>query len=137
MGKWLGSEEQGNSQEWTGFLDQGIKIEGTLDIAGTFRVDGEVSGTIRCKDRLIVGEKALVEGEIESAIVLVAGRINGIVRTSNRVEIGPSGVIEGEIHTPTLVIEAGGVVEGRCYMKSEPKKAEANAPISLTAQPQN
>lgn len=137
MGKWIGNDKPEGSQEWTGFIDQGVKIEGTLDVAGTFRVDGHVNGTIRCKDRLIIGEKALVEGEIEGGVVLVAGRVKGTVRTTNRLELAPSGVIEGEIHTPTLVIEAGGVIEGSCHMKSAPEKKAEPAPITFTTQPQN
>ena len=136
MGKWIGNDKPEGAQEWTGFIDQGVKIEGTLEVSGTFRVDGHVSGTIRCKDRLIIGEKAVVEGEIEGGVVLIAGRVNGTVRTSNRLELAPSGVIEGEIHTPTLVIEAGGVIEGRCHMKSGAKKSTEPAPITLRTQPQ-
>jgi cytoskeletal protein CcmA (bactofilin family) len=139
MGKWIGNNKPEGAEEWTGFIDQGVKVEGTLEISGTFRVDGHIVGTIRCKDRLIIGEKALVEGDVESAIVLLSGKVQGSVRTTNRLEVSPTGVIEGEAHTPTLVIEAGGVIEGRCHMKSEPKKAEAASAsdIHLNPQPQN
>ena len=93
MGQWLGANKPAGADEWIGFLDQGVMLEGTLELAGTFRIDGTVKGIIRCKDRLIVGESARLEGEIESAIVSVAGRINGTVRGTNRVEILPSGVV--------------------------------------------
>ena len=57
MGKWLGSNKPpAGADEWIGFLDRGVKLEGTLELAGTFRIDGEVKGTVRCKERLIVGE---------------------------------------------------------------------------------
>lgn len=136
MAKWLGSNKApAGADEWIGFLDQGVKLEGTLELAGTFRVDGELKGTVRCKERLIVGENARVEGEIESAIVSVAGKINGKVSGANRVEILPSGVIEGEVHTPCLVIEAGGVLDGRCHMRAEPKPAPAPKPLGLAPQP--
>jgi cytoskeletal protein CcmA (bactofilin family) len=135
MGKWLGSNKPpAGSEEWIGFLDRGVKLEGTLELAGTFRIDGEVKGTVRCKERLIVGENGYLEGEIECTIVSVAGKINGKVTGSNRVEILPSGVVEGEVHTPCLVIEAGGVLEGRCHMRAETKAAPAPKPIPLTAQ---
>lgn len=135
MGKWLGANKPPpGADEWIGFLDRGVKLEGTLELAGTFRVDGEVKGKVRCKERLIVGENARVEGELECAVVSVAGRINGTVKGTNRVEILPSGAIEGEVHTPCLVIEAGGVLDGRCHMKPPPKGAPAKSP-ALTPQP--
>jgi len=138
MGKWIGGNKPAGAEEWIGFLDQGVELEGTLNLSGTFRIDGHVKGTVRCKDRLIIGEKALVEGEIDSVTVTVAGKVHGIVRASTRLEITPSGVIEGEIHTPTLVLEAGGVIEGRCHMKADAKAAAPAAKgLRLTPQTQN
>jgi len=32
------------------------------------------------------------------------------------VEIQAKGVVTGEIHTPCLVIEPGGIFDGRCHM---------------------
>ena len=137
MGKWMGGSKPEGAEEWTGFLDQGVKIEGTLEISGTFRVDGQVVGTVKCKDKLIVGEKAHIEGEIESSVVMVAGKVTGTVRGTSRIEIAPSGLIEGEVYTSTLVIEAGGVIEGRCHMRSEPKQFEAASGLELNPQPQS
>ena len=66
MGKWVGSNKPPEgSDEWIGFLDRGVRVEGTLELGGTFRVDGEIKGTVRCKERLIVGKSGYVEGEIE------------------------------------------------------------------------
>ena len=46
----------------------------------------------------------------------------------DRVEILPSGVVEGEVYTPSLVIEAGGVLEGHCHMRADGKPAKAVRP---------
>lgn len=138
MGKWLGSNKPpAGSDEWIGFLDQGVKLEGTLELLGTFRIDGEVKGTVRCKERLIVGENGRVEGEVEGAIVTVSGKIQGTVKGTQRVEILPSGAVEGEVYTSCLVIEAGGVVDGHCHMKTQVRGAPATAKpaLPLAAQP--
>jgi cytoskeletal protein CcmA (bactofilin family) len=48
MGKWLGTNKPPDgADEWIGFLDQGVKLEGTLELTGTFRVDGEVHGALQ------------------------------------------------------------------------------------------
>ncbi|MFQ5696452.1 MAG: polymer-forming cytoskeletal protein [Terriglobia bacterium] len=136
MGKWLGSNKPPpGAEEWIGFLDRGVKLEGTLELAGTFRIDGEAKGTIRCKERLIVGETGRLEGEVEGTLVSVAGKIKGTVRSTNWVEILPSGAVEGEVHTPCLVIEAGGVLDGRCHMRADAKPAPATESVSLRPQP--
>src|SRR3989304_208818 len=109
MGKWLGSNKPpAGADEWIGFLDRGVKLEGALGLAGTVRIDGGGEGTVGGKERLIVGENGRLEGEIEGSLISVSGKIKGTVRATNRVELLPSGVIEGEGHTPCLGIEAGG-----------------------------
>lgn len=131
MRKWLSGSKPAGTDEWLGFLDQGVKLEGTLELAGTFRIDGEFKGTVRSKERLILGENARVEGEIEGTLISVAGKINGNIKGTNRVEILSGGVVEGEVRTPCLVIEAGGVLEGRCHMRTEAKPAKASQPLGL------
>jgi hypothetical protein len=34
--KWPGSSKNGASEEWTGFIDQGVTLEGTLQLTGSF-----------------------------------------------------------------------------------------------------
>ncbi|MFQ5817525.1 MAG: polymer-forming cytoskeletal protein [Terriglobia bacterium] len=135
-GKWLGNKTAGEGKEWSGFLDRGVKLEGTLEVAGAFRIDGEVKGKVVCQEQLIVGETGRVEGEVAAALLSVAGHVEGTVTGRTRIEIVASGVVEGELHTPCLVIEAGGVIEGRCHMRAEKQPAEAKAgkPLSFAVQ---
>ncbi len=132
--KWMGaSKAPSGAEDWIGFLDKGVKLEGTLELAGTFRIDGEVRGTVRSKERLIVGDSGRVEGEVIASVVSVSGKVNGKVNGLTRVEILPTGSVEGEVHTPCLVIEAGGVIEGRCHMRAEAKPARAPQPMAMPA----
>ena len=48
-----------------GMLGEGVRIEGTLEFNQTFRVDGEFKGKIQRSDRLVVGEKGRISGEVE------------------------------------------------------------------------
>ena len=127
-GKWLGNKKPAaETKDWIGFLDRGVKLEGNLELAGAFRIDGEVKGKVHCTERLIVGENGQVEGELDSAIISVAGHVQGSIVARNRLEILSGGVVEGELRTPCLVIEAGGVLEGHCHMRAEKQPAEAPA----------
>ncbi len=44
--KWPGATKGASNEEWTGFIDQGVTLEGTLTVTGTFRIDGNVKGNI-------------------------------------------------------------------------------------------
>ena len=125
--KWSDRDKQHEAGDWIGFLDKGVKLEGTLELSGTFRIDAEVKGTLISKQSLILGENARVEGQIEGNHVVVGGRFEGVILAKGLVEIQPKGVVTGEIHTPCLVIEAGGIFDGRCHML-----ASAEAPKALT-----
>jgi cytoskeletal protein CcmA (bactofilin family) len=128
--KWTGGGQQPDSGDWIGFLDKGVKLEGTLELAGTFRIDGQVKGDIRSEQSLIIGEGARVEGTIEGNLIVLAGRFNGVMRAKGRVEIQAKGVATGEIHSPCLVIEAGGIFDGRCHMMSG-GAAEETRPVTI------
>lgn len=115
-GRWFGKGDEGKSGEWIGFLDKGVKLEGTLELTGTFHIDATVKGSIISAQSLIIGENAKVEGQIEGNHVVVGGRFDGVIFAKGRVEIQAKGVVTGEIHSPCLVIEAGGIFDGRCHM---------------------
>jgi cytoskeletal protein CcmA (bactofilin family) len=132
-GKWLGNKND-ESKEWIGFLDRGVKLEGTLELAGAFRIDGEVHGKVVCQERLIVGENGRVEGEVEAEVLSIAGQVQGTVHGRNRVEVVASGVVEGDIHTPCLVVEAGGMIDGRCHMRAQKEPALEPKPLKFVAE---
>ena len=111
--------------EENGFIAKGFKLEGTLDVVGALRVNGRVKGTVRSKSQVVLGESAEIEGEIQCAHLSVAGKVNGNVHCTERLEILSSGLVEGDVHTPSLGIEPGGILEGRCHMKTQPGTAEA------------
>ena len=126
--KWSGENKNAGADEWTGFFDQGVKLEGTLQLTGTFRLNGQVKGNIISEQSLILGENAKVEGQIEGNHVVISGRFDGVIFAKGRVEIQPKGVVTGEIHSPCLVIEPGGIFDGRCHMLAS---AESSAAVTI------
>lgn len=114
--------------EWTGFLDQGVRLEGTLELPGTFRLDAQVHGNIVSSDSLILGEGARVEGQIEGNRLIISGHFDGVIFAKGQVEIHAKGVVTGEIHTPCLVIEVGGIFDGQCHMLAA---SEASRPLAI------
>jgi cytoskeletal protein CcmA (bactofilin family) len=125
---WL-DRKQHDSGEWTGFLEQGVRLEGRLESGGTFRIDSAVKGTLVSEDTLILGEHATVEGQIIGNYVVIAGRFDGTIQARGRVEIQPKAIVTGEIHTPCLIIEPGAVFDGQCHMLAPSQNAK---PITIS-----
>lgn len=133
--KWPGSSSESGSEQWTGFIDQGVTVEGTLQVSGTFRVDGNVKGNIISEQTVILGENAKVEGQIEGNRVVIAGRFDGVIFAKGRVEIQAKGVVTGEVHAPCMVIDPGGIFDGHCHMlASSDSTASMAIPIRALSQ---
>ena len=122
--KWPSAAKDGASEEWTGFIDQGVSLEGTLTVTGTFRIDGNVKGNIISEQTVILGDGAKVEGQIEGNRVVISGRFDGVIFAKGRVEIEAKGVV----HSPCMVIDPGGIFDGRCHMLGS---SEAAATVTI------
>src|SRR2546425_12780690 len=85
--------------------------------------------------RSILGENAKVEGQIEGNRVVIAGRYDGVIFAKGRVEIQAKGVVTGEVHSPCLVIDPGGIFDGRCHMlASSDTSTSVTIPIRALSQ---
>ena len=115
---WFDQKRADASADWTGFLDQGVKLEGKLESSGTFRIDSAVRGTLVSQESLILGDNAAVEGEIDASNVIMSGRFDGTVRASKRVEIRSQAIVTGEVHAPCIVIDSGAIFEGKLHLPS-------------------
>ena len=128
--QWRSKERGKDTQqlEFTGFLDKGVRFEGTLEASGVFRIDAQVKGNVISSHSLILGEGARVEGQIEGNHVVISGKFDGVIFAKGRVEIQAKGVVTGEIHSPCLVIEPGGIFDGQCHMLAA---SESTKPLTI------
>jgi cytoskeletal protein CcmA (bactofilin family) len=117
-----------NAGEFAGFLDKSVRLEGTLEFPGTFRLEAQVKGTIISSHTLMLGEGARVEGQIEGNHIVICGRFDGVIFAKGLVEIQAKGMVTGEIHAPCLVIDPGGVFDGQCHMSAT---SEAVKPLTI------
>ncbi len=102
--------------DWAGFLDRGTRVEGAIEVPGTFRLDGALEGRIVSGHALVLGETAAVKGEIDGDRVEIFGRFHGTLRARGQVQIHAGAEVTGDLYTPSLMIEPGAVFEGHCYL---------------------
>ncbi|MBZ5502274.1 MAG: polymer-forming cytoskeletal protein [Acidobacteriia bacterium] len=124
---WFDRKRQ-DAAEWTGFLEQGVRLEGKLETTGTFRIDSTMKGSIVSDDTLVLGEHASIQGQITGNRVVISGRFDGVVQAKTSVEIHSTAVVTGEVHTPSLLIEPGAVFDGQCHMLAA---TEAAKPVTI------
>ncbi len=105
------------------FIGADASIDGTIEFKGTIRVDGAVKGKISSSSgTVVVGEKAVVNAEVNVNVAVIMGELNGTINAGERIEVYPPGKVGGDIHAPVISIEPGGIFNGSCEMKAQPNK---------------
>jgi cytoskeletal protein CcmA (bactofilin family) len=113
------------SEEITGFLDHGTELTGELQFSGMLRIDGNFHGSIANGEILAIGEHANVHADIKVAEIEIYGQVFGNVEVTRRAEIFPTGRLHGDLITPVLVVQEGGIIDGRSRMPMDAASAPA------------
>lgn len=98
-------------------LDAQLALTGDLDTTGSLRIDGRLEGTIRRADTVVLGVGAAMTGDVYAREVIVGGTITGNVHAVERVELQTTAIVTGDILTQTILVQEGGVVNGRVLMR--------------------
>src|SRR5438445_209921 len=117
-----------NGDEPFTFLGKGAQFKGIIHFEGTIRIDGRLEGEIHTKGTLMVGEHAVIEGDISAGTIVSGGTINGNLTATERVQLLPSAVLNGDLKTPFLKVEEGVQLHGNC-------EAEGRAKSRAVAEP--
>jgi len=93
-------------------------VRGTLISEGDVQVDGRVDGDIRSAG-LVIGEKAMIMGDIYAEEATIRGRVEGSIR-ARKVQLCATCHVEGNILHEALSVETGAFFEGNCRHSSNP-----------------
>lgn len=93
-------------------ISEDLTITGNLHSEGEIQIDGVVKGDINSKD-LLVGETALIEGQVVAESIRVHGKVVGQIKALN-VSLAKSANVVGDILHDNLSIETGAFLEGHC-----------------------
>ncbi len=108
--------------EINAFLGAGTVYEGKLSFKGSVRIDGTFSGHITSEGSLIVGKDAVITGEVRVGELMLTGKLVGEIFAGRLVTIYKGGNVEGTVHTPSLIMEEGGRIQGQIDMKGSAEK---------------
>ena len=97
-------------------IDSQLTVSGDIDTSGSLRIDGVLIGTIRRADTVVLGVGATMTGSVHAREVIVGGALTGNVHATDRVELQPTAIVTGDITTQVVLVQEGGVVNGRVEM---------------------
>jgi cytoskeletal protein CcmA (bactofilin family) len=109
----------------TSIIAQGCKFDGTIEIRGALRIEGEFKGTIATPESLVVGKTGVVHASVRVKNAIIGGQFFGDIIAENKVELQSGSHLEGDITTKRLVIDEGVFFEGKCSMGAGQTRGEA------------
>ena len=123
-------------------ISTGTVVKGEISSSHDIRLDGTFEGMIKSKGRVVVGEKALIKGDIICANVDFWGTMEGNFYVKDTLSLKSSSKVKGDLHIKRLQVELDARFDGTCQMISESDfdrlagAAPAAAPQKPAAAPQ-
>ncbi len=109
-------------------IGTGTMIEGNIVSNGDIRIDGNLTGNLTTKGKVIVGDTGRISGEINCKNFEVEGSVDGKVYVTELLSIRAKSKILGDITTNKLAIEPGAVFTGKCDMSGSNQNLNASKP---------
>ena len=97
-------------------FDAHMAVTGDVETDGALRIDGRLEGSINRADLVVIGEGASVVGDVTAREVIVAGAVTGNIFAKQRTELFSNAIVAGDIRSAAILIQEGGVVQGRLYI---------------------
>jgi cytoskeletal protein CcmA (bactofilin family) len=113
--------------EINALLGRGTHFEGKLFFEGRVRIDGSFKGEIRGDDVLVIGEGAVVSGQVHVATCIVTGgEVEADIKARDAIELYAPSRVTGGLHAPAIFIDRGVKFEGSCKMAPLDDEDEAS-----------
>jgi cytoskeletal protein CcmA (bactofilin family) len=88
------------------------RMEGKFDITDSIQIECEVLGEVNVGGKLVIGEKGVVNANVQTVDAIIMGHYEGNMIATGDVEITETGRVSGNIKTDSLVISKGGFFNG-------------------------
>ena len=117
-------------------IDTQVTITGTIKSSASIRIDGKLEGDLICEADAVIGQEAIITGNMEVNSISVEGTINGNITAKDRLEMKSTAHITGDVKSKRLTVEDGVTFTGRSEVTpgSTPTSTPAT-PAQPTPQP--
>lgn len=100
-------------------ISAGTVIKGEILSPGDIRIDGSFDGKLQSKGRVVVGETAVIKGDIFCDNIDLWGKVEGNLYVKDTLALKEGCTVNGNLHIKKLSVELGAVFNGNCKTISE------------------
>lgn len=106
------SSQKSNANSKTSVIAVGTVINGDFSTNENLRIDGTIIGNVKCAKKIVIGNKGMINGNIQAAEITINGGMNGDAASKGMIFLGSTARTEGKITAINLSIEEGAVFNG-------------------------
>lgn len=106
------NKSNNDSPERLNRLVSGTELEGDLKTESNLRVDGRIIGNTQCNGKFVLGEKGIVNGNLNATTAELEGTIDGDIAIEDLLILRKTAIIKGGVTTGRLIIEDGAQIGG-------------------------
>lgn len=114
-----------NFNEAETVIGESVQVKGHFENNGNVVINGSLSGEIKTKGAILVGEKAKIEANVEAEEMTVKGSIQGNLKVYGYLAIGESAKIFGDIECLQISIERGAEINGSVSINNKKEKNDS------------
>ena len=100
-------------------ISAGTVFKGEITSPNDIRIDGTFEGKVYSKGRVVVGDKAVVKGDIICQNVDFWGKLTGNFYVKDTLSLKSGCIVDGDLHVKRLQVELDAKFNGNCKMISE------------------
>jgi len=104
-----------DQQTISSIISEGCIIDGNFKAPAFVRIDGHIIGDVDIEQGLILGEKGIIRGNVNTKQMVVYGLIEGNIKTES-IEVRNTGKITGDIKTAAVQVDTGAIYNGNLSM---------------------
>jgi cytoskeletal protein CcmA (bactofilin family) len=123
----------GDASLLNSIIGEGTRFRGEFDLNGLLRIDGDFSGTIRTKGKILIGQGGRAECNIYAETIVVGGLVRGNLFSTEKVVILSTGMMIGNICAPRLVVEEGVILNGNVRITGNSSDARQTPAVGIQA----
>ncbi len=100
-------------------ISPGTVIKGEIMSPSDIRIDGTFEGKVQSKGRVVVGESAVIKGDIICMDVDLWGKVEGNLYVKDTLNLKDGCTVDGNLHIRRLSVELGATFNGNCKTITE------------------
>lgn len=114
-------------------ISAGTVIKGEIQSPYDLRIDGTFEGKIQTKGRVVIGETAIIKGDIICENIDLWGKVEGDLFVKETLALKEGCKMNGNINISRLSVELGATFNGTCRTITEEEFNKLTGTVAIEA----